>query len=426
MSESDINNDTNKSASKAVSKIDSLLPPAQVHLFSDDQDTIKTFQNLAEDWRFGRISMGVRGTSVDEAITYYSRRKSPTLMIIQTETTDEDFQKKLEDLANVCSEGTAAIVIGPVNDVQLYRHLTGMGISDYLVRPVNAEHLVEAIATSLQDLVGAVDSHLMAITGVKGGVGTTAVSSMLASIMAYHLNAKVLVLDASGGASTLWNQFGFSPSGTLIEAARAIVDKDEDAFSRLIIKLSDNLHILNCGAESILDNPVATQAYEMLLDKCLSVYPHIVLDLSGAPVQIKRMVLARANSIGIVATPRVPDLSLAKLLLKDLNDMPGSHSRIPTIFLNKTGLNKNVDVPAKDVEEALEAKSLVEIPWHATLFAEAENSGEMLAALSGFKSYIPSLSDVIIRMTGLKTSGNVTTETKGGLGSILGILKGKG
>jgi|GEM_PF-299955 len=426
MSESSQEEDTNRSVPKAAVKIDSLLPPAQIHLFSNDPETVRTFQILAEDWRFGRISMGIRGLSVDEAITYYSRRKSPTLMIIQTETTDESFQKKLEDLAGVCNEGTAAIVIGPVNDVLLYRHLTGMGISDYLVRPVDSEHLVEAIANALQDIVGAVDSHLMGVIGVKGGVGTTTVVNMIAGIMAHHMDAKTLVLDASGGASTLWNQFGFSPSGTLIDAARSIVDKDDEAFSRLVLKQSDNLYVLNSGAESILDNPVATQAYEMLLDKCLSMYPYVVLDLSGAPIQIKRMVLARANSIGIVAAPRVPDLSLAKLLLKDLSSMPGAHSRVPVIFLNKTGLNKAVDIPSKDIGETLEAKALVEIPWHDSLFAESENSGGQLTAQAGFKTYIPALAGVLVRMTGLKITGELSVSNdKGTIGNIFNILKGR-
>lgn len=414
-----------KASEKVVPKIDSLLPPAQIHLFSKDQETVNTFQTLAEDWRFGRISMGVRGETLDEAIAYYSRRKSPTLVIIQSETTDEEFQGQLETLAGLCSEGTAAIVIGPVNDVQLYRHLTGMGISDYLVKPVAGEHLVEAIAQSLQNIVGAVDSHLMALTGVKGGVGTTTLTSMIAHVLSDTMNAKTLVIDASGGASTLWNHFAFSPSGTLIEAAKAIVDKDEDAFNRLILKPSDTLHVLNSGAESILDNPVASQAYELLLDRCLSVYPYVLLDLSNAPVQIKRMVLARANSIGMVTTPRVPDLSLAKLLLKDLNDMPGAHSRAPIVFLNKVGLNKAVDVPPKDVAEALETKTLVEIPWNASLFAEAENSGKLLSKLPAFKGYIPTIRQAVTRMTGLKSEGGDTpVEPKGG--GLLGLFKGKG
>ena len=400
-------------------KINSLLPPAQIHLFSDDDATKETFQTLAEDWRFGRITMSNRGTNLDDAVNHYARRKSPTLILIQTDDTGQEFQDKLGELAEVCNEGTAAIVIGPVNDVQLYRHLTGMGISDYLVKPIAAEQLVDAIAASLQDLVGAVDSHLMAIVGVKGGVGATTISAMMGQVLSSDFKAKTLILDASGGASTLWNHFGFSPTGTLIEATRAVVDKDEDSFNRLIVKHSDMLHILNSGAESILDNPVAAQAYEMLLDKCLSIYPNVVVDLSKAPVQIIRMVTARANSIGIVATPRVPDLSIAKLLLKDLGELPGTAGRNPTVFLNKSGLAKSVDISPNDTAEALKSENVVALNWDGALFADAENSGEFVGKKANYKKLTSILSPTIVKMTGYKNKNDDDKSSGGGLFSFL-------
>ena len=399
--------------------IDSLLPPAQIHLFSDDKETIETFTTLAADWRFGRITMSNRGTNLDDAIQHYARRKSPTLILIQTNDTGQDFQDKLGDLAEVCNEGTAAIVLGPVNDVQLYRHLTSMGISDYLVKPIETEQLVGAIASSLQEIVGAVDSHLMAMMGVKGGVGATTIAAMISHTLSSDFHAKTLILDASGGASTLWNHFGFSPSGTMIEATRAVVDKDDDSFNRLIIKNSDMLHILNSGAESILDNPVATQAFEMLLDKCLSIYPNVIVDLSKAPTQIIRMVTARANSIGIVATPRVPDLSITKLLLKDLNELPGSAGRNPHIFLNKSGLSKTSDIASVDAKEALKSDNITPIQWDGALFANAENSGEFIGKQVGYKKLSKTLAPAITKMTGHIEKSDDKKSSGGGLLSFM-------
>ena len=413
--------DTKATDKKAVEtqNINSLLPPAQIHLFSADEETITTFDTLAADWRFGRITMSKRGANLDDAIQHYSRRKSPTLILIQTEETGEEFHARLGDLAQVCNEGTAAIVIGPVNDVQLYRHLTTMGISDYLVKPIGPEQLVDAIATSLQDIVGAVNSHLMAIIGAKGGVGTTSIAALTSHCLSHDFKSKTLVLDACGGSSTLWNQFGFSPSGTLIEATRAVVDKDEDSFNRLIIKKTETLHVLNTGAESLLDNPVAPQAYEMLLDKCLSIYPNVVVDLSKANVQLLRMVLSRANSIGLVATPRVPDLSIAKLMLKDLQEMPGSAGRTPTVFLNKAGAAKSSDVPATDAAEALKTDRLATIPWEAAGFADSENSGEFIGAAAVYKKIAPSLREALTKMTGYQ----LTDDAKKLSGGLLSFLK---
>lgn len=384
----------------SAAKSETLLPPAKIHLFSDDLDTLNLFQVLGEDWRFGRINMGIRGDSLDEAIEHYSRRKSPTLIIIQTETLDKDFEIRLEGLSEVCGENTAAIIIGPTNDVQLYRRLTAMGISDYLVAPIQTEDLVEAIANSLQQTIGSVDSHLMAMIGVKGGVGTTSLSTMMADILSNDLNVKTLILDAAGAQSTLWNHYGFSPSGTLIEAARAVVDNDTDALNRLIIKKSDSLHILNTGTESILDNPIATQAYEMLLDYLLTIYPYVIVDTSSAPTQTKRSILTRANSVGIIATPKVSDLSLAKLLIKSVAEMPGNEGKRQVVFINKSNESKS-NISNKDIHEALGIKSSVSLNWDSDFFTTAENNGEPLTKMPTYLDYKNELSDHVAMMTGL-------------------------
>jgi pilus assembly protein CpaE len=418
---------TNENMNNQPPKVDSLLPPAKIHLFSYDLETLNLFHTLGEDWRFGRVNMGIRGDNLDEAIAHYERRKSPTLIIIQTETTDQAFQDRLADLAVHCDEGTAAIIIGPVNDVQLYRHLISIGISDYLVAPIETESLVEAIASSLQDLVGAVDTHLIATIGVKGGVGTTSISSLIADTLGNQLESKTLLMDACGGASTLWNHFAFSPSGTLIEAARAIVDKDEDALKRLIIKNSDNLHILNSGAENILDNPVAGQAYEMLLDHCLSLYPYIVADASGAPTQIKRMILGRANVIFIVTTPNVPDLSMTKLLMKEISDMPGMESRKPTIILNNVGQAKGAEIDVNDVKEALGVKDIIVMPYDGNTFTKAENGTKSLSENTDFNTLKSRLKSDLARVIGLNNfDAAMEKKIKRGLPAILSkLMRGK-
>ena len=415
------NNNPSHTETNVASKnaIDSLLPPAKIHLFSHHTETKELFDSLAEDWRFGRIHLATRGENLENAIEYYSRRKSPTLILIQTDTIDEDFQKRLEDLASLCDEGTAAIVIGPVNDVQLYRHLTNLGISDYLVSPMDKEDLVQAMAGALQNIIGAVDSHLMAFVGVKGGVGTTSIASAMADTLSKSYNAKTLIMDAAGARSTLWNNFGFTPTGSLIEAALAIADNDKETFNRLIVKNTNNLHALNSGTENILDKPVAVEAYEMLLDHCLSIYPNIVLDTSAAPAAIKKVVLARANSICVVTTPSVPALSLTKIMLKALSNIPGGHNKKPIIIVNKAGLAKKEEVSTDDIQKILEIDDLIKIPFDSSTYALAENNGEKISEQKGFTAQEKLFKQMIERSIDLN---NLQTENEGNNSSSSGLF----
>jgi pilus assembly protein CpaE len=356
---------------------------------------------LGEDWRFGRVNIAIRGEDLDQAISHYERRKSPTLIIIQTDEIGEEFESKLGQLANLCSEDTAAIVIGPDNDVQLYRHLINIGVSDYLVAPLDYEGFIEAIAASLENIVGSVDSHLMTLIGAKGGVGTTCISAMIADILSKDFGAKTLIMDAAGAHSTLWNHFEFSPSGKLIEAARAAADKDKDALDRLIVKKSETLHILNTGAEHILENPVAAQAYEILLDHMLSIYPYIVLDTSGAPTPVKKMAVTRASNIAIVSGPRVPDLSQTKIMIKSLGEIPGAENRKVSLFINKMGAAKLSDIPADDIKQTLNIEDIVTLDWDPVLFAKSENAGEPIFEQSQYKKYSNIIKKYIADSTGL-------------------------
>ena len=157
-----------------------LLPTASVDLFLKDKETTEAANSLVNDWRFARVAISVEEGNVETAIQSYKETKSPTLIIIETDTTDESFTETLGTLSEHCHEGTSAIIVGPVNDVTLYRNLTAMGVSDYLVKPVPLETLSEIISGTLIEKLGSKGSRLIAVAGSKGGVGTSALTQGLA------------------------------------------------------------------------------------------------------------------------------------------------------------------------------------------------------------------------------------------------------
>jgi len=159
---------------------DILLPGAKIDVFTDDPETLETAQTMKNDWRFARVDVQAHKGDVSQAIETYKQKPSPDLMILQTEDIDESFTKKLAELSGYCDEGTAAVIIGPVNDVNLYRDLIDMGISDYLVRPVETERLAEVVARTLVDRLGVSSSRLIAFLGAKGGVGTSTLAQLSA------------------------------------------------------------------------------------------------------------------------------------------------------------------------------------------------------------------------------------------------------
>ncbi|HEY8190591.1 MAG TPA: AAA family ATPase [Micavibrio sp.] len=356
-----------------------LLPGSRVAMFANDAGSVDSFNALQNDWRFARVQMEHRPGGVDAAIAALKAGTvTPDLIIIETDTIDDGFTEKLETLAAHCPEGTAAIVIGPVNDVNLYRRLIGMGISDYLVRPVKVEALSFDVARSLIERLGATGSRLIAMIGAKGGVGTTILSQALAWGTADVLHQKTVLVDAAGGWSTLSIGMNFEPATTLIEAVRASASQNEDAFRRMLFQASDKLHVLSSGGDVMLEDSVDSAGYEMLIDALMKTYPVVIVDLSNSPTMLQRVILSRAHEIVLLTTPLLPSLRAARTLIQEIRDIRGDADKCLDLIVNMTGLAPKHEVSKNDLEQALERKPAITISFNPALFPAVENEGRKL------------------------------------------------
>lgn len=355
-----------------------LLPAATVDLFLKDKATIEAARALTDDWRFARVTVSVEEGDVETAIQNYQQVPSPALIIIETDTTDEAFTNRLEALAAYCAEGTNAIVIGPENDVNLYRRLTAMGISDYLVRSVSVETLSETIASGLINQLGASESRLISVIGAKGGVGTSSLAQSLAWGVADRMGEKTFLLDSAGGWSSLGVTMGYEPQASLNEAIRSAVNKDHDTLKRMIFSGSDKLKVLACGGEAMLEASVQAQQYETLLDMVMGLYPVVVADLSSTIPALKRTILNRSHEIIVVATPVLSSLRFARSLINEIKSLHGGSLQGIDLVLNMQGIAPGKEISLSDIASVLDQKPSAVIPFDTKLFVGCENEGHVL------------------------------------------------
>lgn len=429
----DSNNDqTNNQTSHTPpqrSDIGTILPPAEVDIFTHDDTTTSTLKQIENDWRFARVKLRTQGNDIEAALEHYSKNKSPDLIIIQTDRTDEVLEQALEKLSEFCEEGTAAIIIGPVNDVRLYRNLMSMGISDYLVAPVPLEDLVGAIGHILLDLKGTLGSQLISVIGTKGGVGTSTVSQLISFGLSEELKQKTVLMDAAAGHSTLWSLFEFKPSRTIIEAAKAAVDRDQEELNQIIIKITDRLSVMNSGAERLLDNPVALQAYNMLLDRMLYLYPHVVIDLSFTSKLLQREILSRSQSIFVVTTPTLTSLSMFRGLKKEIEDLRGGEDAPINLVNNKIGQATSAEVPEKDIIDmvGIDSEKVISMPYDPKFYLGLESEGTHVEDTKTGQQHISTFAKRLAQDLHLGGVGNadLTKEGSSALGGLLGLIKGK-
>ncbi|MCD8497009.1 MAG: type II secretion protein ATPase [Alphaproteobacteria bacterium] len=406
-----------------------LLPGARVAVFSEDEHTLGVAEGLTQDWRFARVEVVPQKGDVKSAIAYSAQYASPDLIIVQTEVIDDEFTAHLEELAGHCDEGTAAIVIGPVNDVYLYRKLVDMGVSDYLVKPMTEDILSKVIAKTLVEKRGVSGSKLISVIGAKGGIGTTAISQALAWGISDMLGQKTALLDVAGGWSSMSVGIGFEPVTTLAEAVAAAARDDQDSIKRMMHKASDKLEVLAHGVDSLFDQSVTAEQVETLLETMLTRTPVVVADLSQSQASFRQALLSRSNFIIVTSSPVLSSLRLARSLIHEMKDLRGGASDSVRLLITMQGMAGAQEVPKKDIAQAMDFEPAGFVPFDPKLFQRMENDAEPLikdsqgAAL--VKTILLPLVQNILSADDNALKATSTAQSAGLLGGILGKFSGK-
>ncbi len=357
-----------------------LLPAGSIGVFAENQALRDAVRSLENDWRYDRIQIEIEQGNVETAIKAGAKIDGYNVLIIETDTIDGSFVERLKALSEFVSADTAAIIVGPVNDVNMYRKLIAMGVSDYLVLPVSEEIIGDVIAKSLIDIFGVGGSKLIACLGAKGGVGTSAIAHILGLYVSDNLGEKTVIVDAAGGRSFLAASMGLEPSTTLEAAAKAAVSTDKDNLKRMLLKPHNKTVILGSGGEAILDKSITGSQFESILDNLMAEHPVTIVDLSQASAEIARVVLAKAHKTILISHPTVQSLRAARTLQQELQELKGGEEKASSsiLVINMKGMFDKQEVPVADIEKGIGQKPDLVIPFEPKSFPSSELEGTLL------------------------------------------------
>ncbi|HUO03256.1 MAG TPA: hypothetical protein VMU31_10790, partial [Rhizomicrobium sp.] len=112
------------------------VPRISVHAFCEFPDTGAVLQRAAADRRLSKAHLTVQLGGVNAAVEFFHGQSTPNLLIVETNLSGQEALHELDRLAEVCDPTTKVVVVGRVNDVELYRELMRRGASEYLVAPL--------------------------------------------------------------------------------------------------------------------------------------------------------------------------------------------------------------------------------------------------------------------------------------------------
>lgn len=305
----------------------------------------------------------------------------------------------LDQLAEVCDEGTKVLVIGHVNDVLLYRQFIQRGVSEYLMAPVEPVAMIAAVSDLFAAPGAKPVGRTVAVYGARGGVGSSTVAQNLAwTVAREHGTATVIAdLDVAFGTASL--NFNQDPPQGIAEAVFAPERLDANLLDRLLSKCADNLSLLSAPATLDRTVDLTEPAFDALTDLLRAAVPCIVLDVPHQWSAWTRRVLISADEILIVAPPDLAGLRNVKNLLALLHQQRPNDARA-RIVLNGVGVPKRPEIAAAEFSKALDVPLQAVIPFDPALFGTAANNGQMIAEVQAGSKPAEIFSDLAAAVTG--------------------------
>lgn len=354
------------------------LPRVTLQAFCETQEVAAAMQAVTADRRMDKVQARVQMGGPAAAVEAFRGAPTPNVIVLETVREPTVLIANLDALAESCDPGTKVVVIGHVNDIQLYRELIRRGVSDYLVAPFGVLDLLRTLSELYAASGSAALGRTIAVVGAKGGVGASTVAHNVAWAIARNLDASTVIADLDIAFGTAGLDFNQDPPQGIADAVFAPERLDANMLDRLLSRCSDNLSLL--AAPAMLDRTVdlGEDAFELLFDLLRGSVPCIVLDVPHLWTGWAKRALIGADEVAIVAAPELASLRNAKNLV-DLLRAARPNDSMPRLILNQVGLPKRPEIDAGEFAKALGIEVMSSIPFDAQLFGTAANNGQMIA-----------------------------------------------
>ena len=393
-------------------------PRVSVQAFCTNVETAASMQAAAEDRRMAKAHLRVQMGGIAAATEAYRNSPTPNVIMIETETRSDDILAGLDELSEVCDEGTRVIVVGRFNDITLYRELIRRGVSEYLIAPVRTIDVVGAVCGLFSSPDAKPVGRIIAVVGAKGGVGASTVAHNVAWAIARDLSLDSVVADLDLAFGTAGLDYNQDPPQGVADAVFS-PDRIDTAFiDRLLSKCTDHLSLL--AAPATLDRvyDFTAEAFEPVFDALRASVPCVVLDVPHIWTAWTKRVLIGADDILVVAAPDLANLRNAKNIV-DLLRGARPNDRRPLYCLNQVGVPKRPEIKPADFSKALEDEPIAVIPFEPPMFGTAANNGQMIAEVAAGHRTAEMFRLIAQTLTGRA----VAKKTRSGLfGPLLGKL----
>ncbi len=391
------------------------VPRVAIQAFCETDAVAGSVDGASRDRRMAKAHVKVQLGGITAAVEFYQTATTPNLIIIESRKTGMELIGELEKLADVCDEGTNVVVVGHVNDVQLYRDLLSRGVAEYLVAPVSMGDIMDIVGALFVNPELAPLGQTLSFVGAKGGVGSSTIAHNVAWAISSNFESDVVLADFDLAFGTANIDFDQDPAQGVAEAVFSADRIDDTYLDRLLAKCSDHLSLL--AAPSTLDREYdfAEDDFMPLLEVAQRGTPNVIVDLPHMWTGWVRQVLSRSDKVIITATPDLASLRNTKNLFDMMAELRPNDEK-PYLVLNQCNVPKRPEISVADFTGPLGVDPTIIIPFEPALFGLASNNGQMLSETDPKSEAAAAIDTLAQTVTGRR---EVLAAPAGGMGALL-------
>lgn len=375
------------------------IPRISIQAFCESQEISQIVQAAISDRRMDKAHVKVHMGGGSAAVEAFRSAPTPNVIVLESTAERAALLASLEALSEYCDAGTKVVVIGRVNDILLYRELMSRGVSDYLVAPFLVLDFVSTISRLYTQANAAPLGKVVAVTGVKGGVGASAIAHNLAFSVARDLHIQTVIADLDLAFGTAGLDFNQDPPQGIAEAVFAPDRLDANLLDRLLSRCSDRLSLLSAPATLDRLYDFSETSFDLVIDILRASIPCVVLDVPHIWTSWARRMLVGADEIVLVASPDLASLRNTKSMVDTLR-AARPHDAPPHLVMNQMGVPKRPEISIADFAKAIDLTAEAVIPFDPKLFGTAANNGQMIVEVEASHKIAATIADLARSVTG--------------------------
>jgi pilus assembly protein CpaE len=370
------------------------IPRVSIQAFCETQPVASAINRAAMDRRMNKAHVKVNMGGANAAIEAYRESPTPNLLVLEGTGDREALLGQLEQLSEACDPTTKVVIIGPFNDIQLYRELIDMGVSEYVCAPFEVIDFIALVSKIFTPTKGKPLGRVISVVGAKGGVGASTLAHNVAWGIATAYNSPAVLVDFDIAFGTVGLNFNQDPPASIMDAVTMGERLDQTSLERIMFRCSETLNII--AAPAMLETPCdfGETTFDTLLELLRGSAPNVILDLPHSWTGWLKSAVLSSDEVVVVASPDLANLRNAKNLL-DLFKLERPNDAPPKLVMNMVGAPKRPEISVPEFAGALEIEATAAIPYDAKLFGVAANNGQMLAETEPSNKINESISDII-------------------------------